>query len=66
MCAAVVFPSKLARSKGTLLWGMGTPLVSYIAAFEHRPHPGGSGGAGAKKEPPRWPMALELLADMER
>ncbi|CAM9211127.1 unnamed protein product [Scytosiphon promiscuus] len=38
-----------------------------LAAFEHRPHPGNSGGVGvAKKDTPRWPMALELLADMER
>lgn len=34
-----------------------------VAAFEHRPHP--VGGA-MRKEPPRWPMALKLLADMER
>ncbi|CAM9875314.1 unnamed protein product, partial [Ectocarpus fasciculatus] len=39
-----------------------------LAAFEHRAHSGGSssGGGAAKREPPRWPMALELLADMER
>ncbi|CAN0044183.1 unnamed protein product [Ectocarpus sp. 4 AP-2014] len=39
-----------------------------LAAFEHRAHSGGSssGGGAAKREPPRWPKALELLADMER
>ncbi|CAB1101619.1 unnamed protein product [Ectocarpus sp. CCAP 1310/34] len=39
-----------------------------LPAFEHRAHSGGSssGGGAAKREPPRWPMALELLADMER
>ncbi|CAM9381903.1 unnamed protein product, partial [Hapterophycus canaliculatus] len=38
-----------------------------LAAFEHRPHPGGGGSeSGAKKEAPRWPMALELVADMEK
>ncbi|CBN76149.1 conserved unknown protein [Ectocarpus siliculosus] len=39
-----------------------------LAAFEHRAHSGGSssGGGAAKREAPRWPMALELLADMER